>query len=54
VISLWLAPSAPAVAGGPWVLGCVACLLFLLTTVACLSPVRRALRVDPVASLRAE
>lgn len=46
----------PAILAGdlPWIIAGVACLLLVLTLVACWVPMRRALAVDPMTALRSE
>jgi len=50
----FFAQQVPDPWNSPWILGGVAALLLLLTVLACLVLVRRALAVDPFAALRRE
>ncbi len=50
----FFAQQVPDLRNSPWILGGVAALLLLLTVLACLVPVRRALAVDPLTALRSE
>ena len=44
----------PGLNNSPWILAGVTALLFLITVLACLVPIRRALAVDPLTALRVE
>jgi predicted lysophospholipase L1 biosynthesis ABC-type transport system permease subunit len=48
------AHAAPSLNDAPWILAAVAALLLLLTILACWVPIRKALAVDPMMTLRME